>query len=122
VLTLRKAVTSKGVTKTTTEHRRLGLSDFGEKHEWFDLSDSDEDEASGDENASNASHQLSDQAMTWIANLRAEDEIFDGEISDGYRFWPNSPFGFDRIGGDYIMDGERLHESEAKEPTRALYM
>jgi hypothetical protein len=30
VLTPRKAVTSKGVTKATTEHRRLGLSDFGE--------------------------------------------------------------------------------------------
>jgi hypothetical protein len=92
------------------------------KHEWFDSSDSDEDEASGDENASNASHQLSDRVMTWIAHLRAEDEIFDSEIPDGYRFWPNSAFGFDQIGGDYIMDGERLHESEAKEPTRALHM
>jgi hypothetical protein len=30
VLTLRKAVTSKGVKKATTKHRRLGLSDFGE--------------------------------------------------------------------------------------------
>jgi hypothetical protein len=67
------------------------------QHEWFESSDSDSDEADGEEKASSEPHKAANRVMVWLSNLSADDDA-----SEEHCFGPNVTFDGDCTGVDHI--------------------